>query len=168
MAGHGEKLSRRQEAAIAALLTEPTAEAAALKARVNKNTITNWLRREAFQRRYREARMALLSQTVNRLVQMALQAVEVLVAELSGPRPADRIKAACAILTHVHRGLETSDLSEDLAELRKAIEEILHGHPTASLRNQNGGPDLKAPAAGNGRSRRPPGVGEDPGPAGER
>jgi hypothetical protein len=39
MAGHGEKLTRKQEAAIAALLSEPTVEAAAARAEIGHQTL---------------------------------------------------------------------------------------------------------------------------------
>jgi hypothetical protein len=54
--GHGEKRSRRGEAAIAALLTEPTIEAAAAKARISVRTLKYWLRQPRFQAAYRQAR----------------------------------------------------------------------------------------------------------------
>ena len=42
MPGHGDKLSRKQEQAIAALLAEPTIEAAAPKADIGLTTLKNW------------------------------------------------------------------------------------------------------------------------------
>lgn len=48
MSGHGEKLSRKQEALVAALLIEPTHAAAALKAGISEATLHRWLRLPGF------------------------------------------------------------------------------------------------------------------------
>jgi hypothetical protein len=56
MAGHGEKKGRKAELAIAALLAEPTVEAAAARAGVSAGTLKNWLADPAFRRAYRRAR----------------------------------------------------------------------------------------------------------------
>ena len=47
--GHGEKLSRKQEQAIAALLEQPTIDAAAQVVGVSERTIRNWLKVCKFQ-----------------------------------------------------------------------------------------------------------------------
>lgn len=56
MKGHGEKLSRKQEAAVAALLTESTLCRAAERARVGEVTLWRWLKEPGFKAAYREAR----------------------------------------------------------------------------------------------------------------
>ena len=62
MTGHGEKLSRKAELFIVALLTQPTVTAAAQTIGVSEATARRWLQREEFQERYREARQEALSQ----------------------------------------------------------------------------------------------------------
>ena len=44
-----KKLNRRQEAALVALLAEPTYTAAAARARVSEKTLRRWLKRPEFQ-----------------------------------------------------------------------------------------------------------------------
>ena len=56
MKGHGEKRSRKTEQFIAALLTEPTVEAAAKKAGIGDVTAWRWMNDRAFADQYREAR----------------------------------------------------------------------------------------------------------------
>jgi hypothetical protein len=51
-----DKLTRRQEALILALLSEPTHAAAAAKARVSEATLRRWLHLPAFRAAYRWAR----------------------------------------------------------------------------------------------------------------
>ncbi len=48
--GHGQKLMAKQEALIAALLTERTYSAAATKAGISEATLYRWLNRPAFAR----------------------------------------------------------------------------------------------------------------------
>ena len=58
--GHGNKWTRRQEAAIVALLSEPTVAEAAAKAGIGERTLHSWMREPGFARRYREARHKLV------------------------------------------------------------------------------------------------------------
>ena len=60
--GHGEKMSRKGDLLVAALLTEPTLEAAAARAGVAVNTAKNWLKDPAFLAAYREARRRVVEQ----------------------------------------------------------------------------------------------------------
>lgn len=53
MKGHGQKFSRKQEALIAALLTEPTHAAAAAKAGISPSTLYRWMKMSAFRAAYR-------------------------------------------------------------------------------------------------------------------
>jgi signal transduction histidine kinase len=54
--GHGQKLTRKQEAVIAALLAHPSIDAAARTAGVSPRTVKNYLAYEPFKRAYAEAR----------------------------------------------------------------------------------------------------------------
>lgn len=67
VAGHGQKLSSRQEVLIAALLTEPTYAAAAAKAGVAETTVYRWLHMPSFRDAYRRARREVVEAAVGRL-----------------------------------------------------------------------------------------------------
>jgi hypothetical protein len=112
MAGHGEKLGRKAEAAIAALLAEPTVEAAAAKAAVSYASLKAWLKRPAFAAAYAAARKEVLAGTVNLLTKYSAAAVTVLAKNLVAEKAADQIRAACAILDHCFRAVELQDLAE--------------------------------------------------------
>ncbi len=56
MKGHGAKFERKQEEAIAALLTQRNIEEAAKAAGIAPNTLLNWMKLPEFQTAYREAR----------------------------------------------------------------------------------------------------------------
>ncbi|PYU21725.1 MAG: hypothetical protein DMG30_16925 [Acidobacteria bacterium] len=78
MTGHGEKLSRKQEAAIGALLICSSLPEAASAAGVSQSSLRRWLKNETFARRYREERLRMLEGTINLLRQKSLAAVETL------------------------------------------------------------------------------------------
>ena len=67
MKGHGEKLSRNQERAIAALLVHPTMAKAAAAAGVGEVTLWRWLQIPEFKEQYRLARREAVSQAVGHL-----------------------------------------------------------------------------------------------------
>lgn len=106
MRGHGQKFTRKQEFLIAALLTEPTCEAAARKTGVGESTLYRWLRLPGFRAAYDRARQEPLKRTANNLQLGSRPASEVLVElALHGRKDSDRLRAAIAILDFAMRGL---------------------------------------------------------------
>ena len=111
MTGHGEKLSRKQDQAIAALLGAPTVAAAAVQAGVGERTLRRWLKEPGFLAAYRNARRELVEGAVGRVQAAAGQAVDMLLAVAKdGARDGDRVRAAVALLDHGFRGLESADV----------------------------------------------------------
>ena len=55
MVGHGQKLGRKMDAAVAALLTQRNVEEAAQAAGIGATTLWRWLKQPEFQAAYREA-----------------------------------------------------------------------------------------------------------------
>jgi hypothetical protein len=110
MKGHGQKLIRKQEALIAALLTEPTHAAAAATAGVSEATLHRWLRLPEFQAAYRRARRELVEAAVGRIQAATGQAVDTLLAVAKGgAKDGDRVRAAIALLDHAFHGLTEAD-----------------------------------------------------------
>ena len=64
MNGHGEKLTRKQEQAIALLLTESTLTAAATRCGVGESTLRRWLQDPEFNAAYRSARRSVVDAIV--------------------------------------------------------------------------------------------------------
>src|ERR1035441_2827510 len=62
-------LGRKQEAAIAALMTHRNTEEAARAVNIGRRTLSRWLQLPEFQAAYREARRAVVSQSDARLQQ---------------------------------------------------------------------------------------------------
>jgi hypothetical protein len=108
--GHGQVLTSKQEALLAALLTEPTYAAAAAKAGVGQTTLYRWMNLPAFRDAYRQARRELVESAIGRIQGATGQAVETLLAVArGGRRDSDRVRAAIALLDHALRGLSDAD-----------------------------------------------------------
>jgi hypothetical protein len=129
MRGPGEKLTRKQEVAIAALLTAPTIAEAAHAASISEPTLWRWLQREDFQTAYRQARREAVSQALAYLQRVAGEAVDTLRAVMQdAQKPASaRVSAARAVLELAIRGVELEDLYQF---------SISMVHEMASLRSQ--------------------------------
>jgi len=69
MAGRKSMLGRKQEEAIAALLTQRNVEEAARAAGIGTSTLLRWLKLPEFQKAYREARRQAFGQSIARLQQ---------------------------------------------------------------------------------------------------
>jgi predicted site-specific integrase-resolvase len=122
MNGHGEKLSRRMEAAVAALLVAPTLEAAAQQSGVSVTTLRRWLRDPEFQRQFRAARRQVVEQATTQLQQSSGRAVHTLYELLSSDHPGTRCKAAVNILQLSIKSIELDDVLTRLADIEAALE----------------------------------------------
>lgn len=110
-----EKLTRKQEVALIALLEKGTVKDAAKKSGVSETTLWRWLQLPVFQQHYRAARASLIETAVARLESASDVAITTLCAvceDTSAPATA-RIAAARAILSGAFRG----------GDLIKAVEE---------------------------------------------
>jgi hypothetical protein len=115
--GHGQKCTGKQEALIAALLTEPTYAAAAAKAGVSEATLYRWLHLPDFRTAYRQARRELVESAIGRLQAASGQAVETLLTVArQGKRDSDRVRAAVALLDRAFQGLTDADALHGSAE----------------------------------------------------
>jgi transposase-like protein len=119
MSGHGEKLSHKQERAIAALLVASSVTAAAQQIGVNENTLLRWLKDAAFQSAYREARRAVVQQAITQVQRATGEAVETLrrvMQDAEAPASA-RVSAAKAILETAIKAIELEDLEQRIVAL---------------------------------------------------
>jgi transposase-like protein len=117
MEGDGPKLTSKQEAVIAALLTESSYAAAATKAGVGKTTLFRWMQLPAFRAAYRQARRELVESAIGRIQAATGQAVETLLAVArQGRRASDRVRAAIALLHHALRDVSDVDALPSVQE----------------------------------------------------
>lgn len=125
MSGHGEKLGRKMEEAIAALLSQRSIEDAARAIGVSPKTLLRWLKQPEFDAAYRQARRDAFAQATARLQQASGTAVSVLVKiMIDGSSPASsRVRAADCILGHAAKAIELEDIEARVAELERSVEE---------------------------------------------
>jgi hypothetical protein len=125
MTGHGAKFGRKQEEAIAALLTSRNLEEAAKVAKVSPKTLMRWLKVPQFEAAYREARRATFAQSVARLQQASSAAVSTLLKVMIDPNsPASsRVRAADSVLDHALKAIEIEDIEARVAAIERSIKE---------------------------------------------
>jgi AcrR family transcriptional regulator len=125
MAGFGEKLGAKQEAAVLAMLTARSVEDAARAAGVAPRTLYRWLKEKDFDAAYREARRAAFSQAIARLQQMSGAAISVLGKVLVDPNtPAStKVRAVDSVLNHAAKAIELEDIEVRVAALEQATKD---------------------------------------------
>jgi hypothetical protein len=115
--GHGEKLARKQEQAVASLLQHATVRAAAAAVPINERTLREWMRHADFAAAYHRARREVLDGAVGRMQAAAGTAVDTLLAVArDGGKDADRVRASIALLDIAFRGLAEADILRGMPE----------------------------------------------------
>ena len=124
MTGHGEKLTRKQESAIAALISEPTVLQAAEKTGVGESTLWRWMKESGFRSAYRQARREVVDRAVGRVQDACAEAVETLRAVMqdSNAPASSRVTAAKSVLEIALRSMELQDLEERITQLEQIAE----------------------------------------------
>ena len=124
MTGHGSKLGRKMEQAVAALLTARNTEEAAKSVGISPRTLLRWQKLPEFERALREARMTAFRQSMARLQQASVPAVTTLLKIMVDPGSPSTVKARCAyyILDQTRKGIETEEIERRVTELERAAE----------------------------------------------
>src|SRR6266849_5924152 len=119
MTGHGAKFGRKQEEAIAALLSHRSIDDAAQAIHIAPRTLLRWLQLTEFNAAYRKARRAAVSQSVARLQQATGAAVSTLLKVMVDPStPAStRVRAADSVPDHSAKAIEIEDIEVRVAAL---------------------------------------------------
>ena len=112
MRAHGEKLSRKQEQTIAALLTCGSITEASQQCGIAEATIHRWLKDADFQTAYREARRQVVQQAIAQVQQATGEAVETLRSVMQDPEaPASaKVSAAKTVIETAVKAVELEDL----------------------------------------------------------
>ena len=121
-AANGGKRSRQEEAALSALLSEPTIEIAAKQADIGESTLRRWLAEPEFKAKYRAARRQVVEAAIGRLQSAATKAVDTLERNLSCGIPAVEVGAAKSVLDQAIKAVELVDLAERIEALEQASE----------------------------------------------
>jgi hypothetical protein len=124
MTGHGAKFGRKQEEAIAALLTHRSIEEAAKAVGVAAKTLIRWLKEPGFAKAYRDARRAAYSQSIARLQQATSAAAATFLRLMVDPNApaAVRLRAADLVFTHGAKAIELEDIEARVSELERAAD----------------------------------------------
>lgn len=138
--GHGEKLSRNQEKAIAALLSNPSIPEAAAAVGIAEKTLRRWLDDDGFRAAYREACQQVVAAVVQKLQGAMDKALDELVNILAAEETkffafqgmvvsernviawGPRLGAAKTILEMGFKAKELADLEARIAALEAAAE----------------------------------------------
>ncbi len=119
--GHGDKLERKTEAAIVALLAHPTMPEAAKAAGVSETTLWRWLQRDDFRKKYREAQDKVFEGALGSLQGASTEAVACLRRNLASGNPSVQVQAARIILDYTIKAREMFELENRIAVLEAAL-----------------------------------------------
>jgi hypothetical protein len=122
MIGHGEKLSRKQDQVITALVTCASIPEAAAQCGLADVTLRRWLKQEPFQAAYREARRAVVQHAITQVQRATGEAVETLrsvMQDAEAPASA-KVSAAKTILETAVKAVELEDLEARIVALEAA------------------------------------------------
>ncbi|HEY6346890.1 MAG TPA: hypothetical protein VIY49_35815 [Bryobacteraceae bacterium] len=122
--GHGEKRSRKQEQFIAALLSNPTVEAAAKAVGIGNVTAWKWRKDPPFDDQYREATRDAMHRAAALLQGAAREAVDTLrEIQSEGKSEAARVSAARTILEMALKAADLEDVQRRLDTLEQVVKE---------------------------------------------
>jgi len=129
MVGSGSKFTRKNEEAIAALLTQRSLEDAAKTAGIGTQTLLRWLKLPEFQAAYREARRQAVQQAVARLQQATGAAAITVLKLMTDPNvpAAVKLRAAECVFAHAIKGIELEDIETRLTELERNAKPLNNG-----------------------------------------
>jgi hypothetical protein len=114
-----DKLTANQQRAIAALLIEPNIREAAKAAKISETTLFRWLKDEAFDKAYMDARRHATGQAIAHLQQSSTKAVKTLCEVMDDTQAptSSRVTAAKTVLELSMKSVEIEDLAQRLAQL---------------------------------------------------
>jgi molybdenum-dependent DNA-binding transcriptional regulator ModE len=120
MRGHGERLSRKREQLICALLEKASIAAAAQAVGISEKTARSWLQDAEFLKAYRAARRRLVEHATARLQRAMQFGVTTLLKILKEGTESNQLAAAKAILEYGSKGID-----EDILSRLDALEQRL-------------------------------------------
>jgi transposase-like protein len=120
MQGNRKELSRKQEAALAALCGGSLSLVdVAAKISVHPSTLWRWMKQPEFQSRYRDLRRANVERSISKMQGLMDEAIETLRRNLSsGNRPSE-VRAAVSIIRQSIEGVDVYDYDERIAAIER-------------------------------------------------
>ena len=124
MSQNDADLTPQQAQAIAALLTQSTVSAAAESAGIGRRTLQRWQSTPAFKAALASAELALIDQSVRRLLGLQEAALGVLSDLMATGTPAIKLRAAMSVLEFGTRMRELRNSEDRLAEQERQIAKL--------------------------------------------
>jgi DNA-binding MurR/RpiR family transcriptional regulator len=123
MKGSSEKLSRKQERALTALLAHPTISEAAQSCGVSEPTLWRWLKDPAFSAAYNRLRNRLIEATLDQLAKSCGESVTTLRETLTDEAapPAVKVNAAAKIIQLTLKIREQTEIEDRLRSIEEKI-----------------------------------------------
>ena len=120
--GDFERLPRRQQTGVLALLSTPTVRAAAHEAQVGEATLRRWLGQAPFIAAYREARYQVMAEAFAQLQKACTRAVTTLLEVMEGEHTPEavRCRAAHSVLDLAMKARSVEDLEARIAAIEHA------------------------------------------------
>ncbi|MCP3031942.1 hypothetical protein LF817_11355 [Halobacillus sp. A1] len=120
----GEKLNKKQELAVMAIITESTMQKAADKAGITTSTLYRWQQLDSFQERLHRMKQETVSQATARLRQGMTIAVDTLMEMAQNPKtPAVARASACrSLLEFGFKAHEMEHLQDRIERLEESLE----------------------------------------------
>jgi hypothetical protein len=127
--GHTKRISRRarrEELAIANLLTFPTIDQAATATRVSEKTLRRWLADPRFANRFRSAKRTLLDRATDTLLRGANQCAATLIKLANDKKiPAGaRVRACTKTIELVVKAIQLLEIEERLTQLEAGLKRM--------------------------------------------
>ena len=115
------RLTDKQRRVIPYLLTSPSTEEACRRARINKTTVYEWLKDEAFRQELKRQRAAAIEQALDSLKANLTKATETLVKHMNSERENISIRAAESIIEFAQKALEHEELEQRIEALETRL-----------------------------------------------
>lgn len=118
------RLPKKQQAAIPALLQEPTIRASAARAGVKEITLYRWLKQSQFQAAYREARYIIMDEAFTLLQKSCTEAAKTVISIMqdTDANPFVRLQAANAVLDMAVKSRAVDELEARIAALEETLD----------------------------------------------
>ena len=126
-----DDVTAAQAQAIAALMTKPSVRAAAKSVGVGERTLYAWMKQPAFRRHFRDARKAVVDDSVLRLQKLTGAAVDAFKRSLACGIPAIELRAAQLVLGTAIEVQGLQDMADDLADLNLKMDAAMDKRASA-------------------------------------
>jgi len=122
----------REQAMLAAILSQPTLTRAAAAVGLNERTLRRAMKRPGFAKRVAEARKQAVELAIGSLASLAGEAHDALRRNLGGGVPAVEVRAATAVYGGILKGHEQLVAAKELDEVQRQLLELQAAQQQAS------------------------------------